>query len=62
MEIGDVVTYIDDWKGERPWYLYDISDDGLCTIVIMRDGKIIDDRGRRNASIINLDISKIRKL
>jgi hypothetical protein len=30
--------------------------------VIMRDGKITDDRGRLNANIVNLDISKIRKL
>lgn len=65
MKIGDTVKYIDDWKEDRDWYLYDIYSEGLCTIVILRDGKIYDERNgekRLNASIVNLSIEKIRPI
>lgn len=51
MKVGDIVEYIDDWEK------------GLCTIVILRDGKITNEKNgeeRLNASIVNLNIEKIR--
>ena len=63
MKIGDIVEYIDDWKKGREWYLYNLSEKGLCTIVILRDGKITNEKNgeeRLNASIVNLNIEKIR--
>ena len=63
MKVGDIVEYIDDWKKGREWYLYNLSEKGLCTIVILRDGKITNEKNgeeRLNASIVNLDIEKIR--
>ena len=38
MKIGDTVEYIDDWKPGREWYLYDMYGDGLCMIVLIRNG------------------------
>ena len=61
--LGDIVEYIDDWKKGREWYLYNLSEKGLCTIVILRDGKITNEKNgeeRLNASIVNLNIEKIR--
>lgn len=63
MKIGDIVEYIDDWKKGREWYLYNLSKGDLCTIVILRDGKITNEKNgeeRLNASIVNLNIEKIR--
>ncbi len=63
MKVGDIVEYIDDWKKGREWYLYSLSENGLCTIVIWRDGKITNEKNgeeRLNASIVNLNIEKIR--
>ena len=63
MKVGDIVEYIDDWKKGREWYLYRLSSDGLCTIVIIRNGKITDVKNgeeRLNANIVNLSIEKIR--
>ena len=63
MTVGDIVEYIDDWKKGREWYLYNLSEKGLCTIVILRDGKITNEKNgeeRLNASIVNLNIEKIR--
>lgn len=63
MKVGDTVEYIDDWKKGREWYLYNLSEKGLCTIVILRDGKITNEKNgeeRLNASIVNLNIEKIR--
>ena len=63
MKVGDIVEYIDDWKKGREWYLYNLSEKGLCTIVILRDGKITNEKNgeeRLNASIVNLNIEKIR--
>ena len=62
MKVGDIVYYKKDWKGKRPWYLYSISKGDLCTIVLMRDGKITNGKNgqeRLNASIVNLNISEI---
>ena len=62
MNIGDIVEYTDDWKKGREWYLYDLSPDGLCTIVILRDGKITNCKNgeeRLNASIVNISLDKI---
>ena len=63
MKVGDIVEYIDDWKKGRERYLYNLSEKGLCTIVILRDGKITNEKNgeeRLNASIVNLNIEKIR--
>ena len=63
MKVGDTVEYIDDWKKGREWYLYSLSEKGLCTIVILRDGNITNEKNgeeSRNASIVNLNIEKIR--
>ena len=57
MQVGDTVIY----KG-RKWYLYSLSNEGLCTIVAIRDGKITNVKNgeeRLNASIVNLNISEI---
>lgn len=57
MQVGDTVIY----KG-REWYLYSLSNEGLCTIVAIRDGKITNVKNgeeRLNASIVNLNISEI---
>jgi hypothetical protein len=62
MKVGDIVYYKKDWKGKRPWYLYSISKGDLCTIVLMKDGKITNGKNgqeRLNASIVNLNISDI---
>ena len=63
MKVADIVEYIDDWKKCREWYLYSLSKGDLCTIVILRDGKITNEKNgeeRLNASIVNLNIEKIR--
>lgn len=67
MKVGDIVEYIDDWKKGREWYLYSLSKKGLCTIVILRDGSITNEKNGEkngeeslNASIVNLNIEKIR--
>ena len=63
MKVGDIVEYIDDWKKGREWYLYSLSEKSLCTIVILRDGNITNEKNgeeSRNASIVNLNIEKIR--
>lgn len=63
MKVGDIVEYIDDWKKGREWYLYSLGEKGLCTIVILRDGNITNEKNgeeSRNASIVNLNIEKIR--
>jgi hypothetical protein len=65
MKIGDTVKYIDDWKKDRDWYLYDIYSEGLCTIVVIRDGKISENRNGEimlHANIRNLSMDKIRKI
>ena len=65
MEIGDIVEYVDDWKKGREWYLYDIYGDGLCMIVLIRDGEFQNTKNgetRLNASIVNLSVEKIRVL
>lgn len=65
MEIGDIVEYVDDWKKGREWYLYDIYGDGLCMIVLIRDGKFQNTKNgetRLNTSIVNLKMDKIKIL
>lgn len=65
MKIGDIVEYIDDWKEGRQWYLYEIYPDNLCTIVVIRDGKISENRNGEimlHANIRNLPTNKIRKI
>jgi len=65
MNVGDIVYYKKDWKGKRPWYLYSVSKGDLCTIVLMRDGKITNGKNgqeRLNASIVNLNMSEIELL
>jgi hypothetical protein len=62
MKVGDIVYYKTDWKGKRPWYLYSISKNNLCTIVVIRNGEITNEKNgqkRLNANIVNLDISNI---
>jgi hypothetical protein len=65
MKVGDVVYYKRDWKGKRPWYLFSLSQGDLCTIILLRDGKITNKKGdeeRFNSSIVNLDINEIELL
>jgi len=62
MKIGDIVYYKNDFKGKRPWCLYDINENGLCTIVLIRNDKITNNKNgeeRLNASIVNLNISEL---
>ena len=62
MKVGDVVYYKKDWRGKRDWYLYSIEKGNICTIVLIRDGKITNGKNgeeRLNTSIVNLDISNI---
>jgi len=65
MNVGDIVYYKKDWKGKRPWYLYSVSKGDLCTIVLMRDGKITNGKNgqeRLNASIVNLNMCEMEVL
>ena len=65
MKVGDIVEYIEDWKGDRQWYLYEIYPDNLCTIVVIRNGKISENRNGEimlHANIRNLSMDKIRKI
>jgi len=62
MKVGDVVYYKKDWKGKRPWYLLNISKGDLCTIVVIRDGKITNEKNgeeRLNANIVNVNINDL---
>jgi len=62
MKIGDTVEYIDDWKPGREWYLYDRYGDGLCMIVLIRNGSYKNTKNgetRLNASVVNLNVNKI---
>ncbi len=62
MKVGDIVYYKKDWKGKRPWYLCSISKNDLCTIVLLRDGKITNGKNgeeRLNANIVNLNLNEI---
>ena len=62
MKVGDIVYYKKDWKGKRPWYLYSLSKEDICTIVLIRDNKISNEKNgeeRLNASIVNLSINEI---
>lgn len=64
MNVGDIVFYKKDWKGKRPWYLYSIHKNDLCTIVLLRDGKITNTKNgeeRLNYNIVNLNISEIEE-
>ena len=67
MKVGDIVTYIDDWKPNRKWYLLSIRKNNLCDIVLIRnnDYKNIKDFGNfkeiyLNANIRNLPLEKIK--
>jgi hypothetical protein len=65
MKVGDVVYYKRDWKGKRPWFLFSLSQGDLCTIILLRDGKITNKKGneeRFNSSIVNLNINEIELL
>ncbi len=64
MNVGDIVYYKKDWKGKRPWYLYRLSENGLCTIVVLRDGKYTNFKNgceRLNANIVNLEVLEIEQ-
>lgn len=61
--VGDIVEYIDDWKKDREWFLYDLYSDNLCKIVLVRDGKFTNKKNgenRLNPSIVNLSVEKIK--
>lgn len=63
MRVGDIVEYTDDWIKGRKWYLLSFNGNDLCTIVIIRDGKYINEKNgevRLNANIVNLNIEKIK--
>lgn len=65
MKVGDIVEYVDDWKPGRKWYLYDVYGDSLCMIVLIRDGSYENTKNgetRLNASIVNLNMDKIKIL
>lgn len=67
MNIGEVVEY----KG-RQWYVNDIYGDGLCQIVVVRNGKHTSEKHFKsagyewtetylNANITNLPIKEIER-
>ena len=63
LKVGDIVEYIDDWKKDRKWYLYNLSKGNLCTIVLIRDGNYTHEKQGvecLNANIVNLNIDKIK--
>ena len=65
MKVGDIVYYKNDWKGKRLWRLYSLSKGDICTIVLIRDNKISNEKNgeeRLNASIVNLNLSDIELL
>jgi len=65
MKVGDIVEYIDDWKSGRRWYLYDLYGDGLCMIVLIRNGSYENTKNgetRLNANIVNLSVDRINVL
>ena len=72
LKVGDIVEYVDDRIPNRRWYLYSLSKGNLCTIVLIRNGEYMHEKHFKsagyewsekylNASIVNLDISKIKK-
>ena len=73
IKVGDIVEYVDDWKQGRKWYVLSLMKGGLATIVILRDGKYVHEKSFKsaghewtetylNASIVNINISKLKKL
>jgi hypothetical protein len=65
LKVGDIVEYIDDWKPNRQWYLYSIQKGGLCTIIVIRDGKYTHEKQGQeyiNANIVNLPVEEITKI
>lgn len=72
LHVGDIVEYIDDHIPHREWYLYSLGMGGKCTIVLIRDFMYMHEKKFKsaghewtekylNTSIVNLDISKIKK-
>jgi hypothetical protein len=62
MKVGDIVTYINDWKPNRQWLLESLYKGDICKIVLIRDGKTTYEKNgltHSNPSIVNLDINKI---
>jgi len=60
LKVGDIVEY-----GGNAYYLYSIRSGDICTIVRIRDGSIFNEKNgekRLNASIVNLQIEKIKKI
>ena len=60
LKIGDIVEY-----GGKEYSLYSLSKGDLCTIVRIRDGSIFNEKNgekRLNASIVNLQTDKIKKV
>ena len=65
MRVGDIVIYKDDWKLGRKWVIESIYKGELCKIVLIREGKTKYEKNGReysNPSIVNLDISRIKKM
>ena len=63
MKVGDVVTYINDWKPNRQWLLESLYKGDLCKIVLIRGGKTTYEKNgltHSNPSIVNLDINKLK--
>lgn len=63
MKMGDIVTYINDWKPNRQWLLESLYNGDLCKIVLIRDGKTTYEKNgltHSNPSIVNLDINKLK--
>ena len=57
IKVGDTVIYKD-----KEYCVYDLYSSGLCEIVRIRDGKIINTKGgeeRLNASIVNLTVKEL---
>lgn len=73
INVGDVVEYTRDWKPGRQWYVYSLRKGDLCTIVLLRDGKYMHEKRFKsagyewtetylNASIVNINISNLKKI
>jgi hypothetical protein len=63
MKVGNIVTYIDDWKPNRQWLLESLYKGDLCKIVLIRDGKTTYEKNgltHSNPSIVNIDINKLK--
>lgn len=64
LQVGDIVSYKNDHIQDGKWFLHSLRSGNLCTIIRIRNGSIYNEKNgekRLNASIVNLNISEIKK-